>query len=76
MKNGKKIFACQRNPFIFWYFGPFITKNNTTFRKPVSVEKQVAVTLYYLADGGRMRKIANAFGLGKATVSKHGIVTF
>ena len=32
-------------------------------RKPVSVEMQVAVTLYYLADEGRFHKVANAFGL-------------
>ena len=37
---------------------------------PLSVEKQVAVTLYYLADEGRMRKVANAFDIGKSTVSK------
>ena len=49
---------------------PFIMKNTTQFRKPVSVEKQVAVTLYYLADEGRMRKIANSFGIGKSTVSE------
>ena len=36
---------------------------------PVSVEKQVAVTLYYLSDEGRYRKVANAFGLAKCTVS-------
>jgi len=35
----------------------------------VSVEKQVAVTLYYLSDEGRYRKVANAFGLAKCTVS-------
>ena len=37
---------------------------------PLSVEKQVAVTLYYLADEGRMRKVANAFGIGKSTFLK------
>ena len=36
----------------------------------LSVEKGVAVTLYYLADEGRMRKVANAFGIGKLTVLK------
>ena len=36
----------------------------------MSAETQVAVTLYYLADQGRMRKVSNSFGLGKATVSK------
>ena len=38
-------------------------------RKAVSVEVQLAVTLYYLADEGRLRKFANAFGLAKSTVS-------
>ena len=42
----------------------------TRMRMPLSVEKQVAVTLYYLADEGRMRKVDNAFGIGKSTVSK------
>ena len=36
----------------------------------MSAETQVAVTLYYLADEGRMRKVSNSFGLGKAAVSK------
>ena len=35
---------------------------------PLSVEKIVAVTLYYLADEEGMRKVANAFGVGKSTV--------
>ena len=39
-------------------------------RKPISVQKKVAVTLYYLSDGGRMRKTAtNAFGLAVSSVS-------
>ena len=38
-------------------------------RSPVSVEKQVALTLYYLSDEGRLRKVANAFGLSRACVS-------
>ena len=49
---------------------PYLTKQTTKLRKPVSVETQVAVTLYYLAGEGRMRKVPNSFGLGKATVSK------
>ena len=49
---------------------PYLTKQTTKLRKPVSVETQVAATLYYLADEGRMRKVSNSFGLGKATVSK------
>ena len=42
---------------------------NTTFRKAVSVQEQVALTSYYLSDQGRLRKTANVFGLGKSTVS-------
>ena len=48
---------------------PFLQKQVTTMRKPISVEKQLAVTLYYLSDEGRFRKVANAFGIGKSTVS-------
>ena len=40
------------------------------FRDPISVEQQVACTLYYLADEGRSRKVSNAFGIGKSTASK------
>ena len=36
---------------------------------PVDVKKQVALTLYYLSDKGRLRKIANAFGLSRSCVS-------
>ena len=38
-------------------------------RKPIDVGTQVALTLYYLSDEGRMRKTANAFGLSRAAVS-------
>ena len=48
---------------------PFLVKQCTNMRMPVSVEKQVAVTLYYLYDEGRYRKVANAFGVAKSTVS-------
>ena len=49
---------------------PYILKNKTRFRDRISVEKQVAATLYYLADESRMRKVANSFGIGKSTVSE------
>ena len=48
---------------------PFLVKQCTNMRMSVSEEKQVAVTLYYLLDEGRYRKVANAFGLAKCTVS-------
>ena len=46
-----------------------IVKSSTRFRKSVSVEEQDALMLYYLPDEGRLTKTANAFGLGKSTVS-------
>ena len=49
---------------------PFVTRHVTNMRKPVDVPTQVAVTLYYLSDGGRMRKTANSFGLALCTVSR------
>ena len=38
-------------------------------RASMSVEKQVAVFLYYVMDEGRLRKTANAFGIAKSTCS-------
>eukprot|EP00112_Aurelia_sp_Birch-Aquarium-sp1_P012815 Seg270.2 transcript_id=Seg270.2/GoldUCD/mRNA.D3Y31 product="Protein ALP1-like" protein_id=Seg270.2/GoldUCD/D3Y31 len=38
-------------------------------RIPISVEKQVAVFLYYVSDEGRYRKVANSFGISRAAVS-------
>ena len=38
---------------------PYLTKQTTKLRKPVSVKTQVAATLYYLADEGKMRKLSN-----------------
>ena len=36
---------------------------------PAPVEKQIAITLHYLPDGGRMKKTANALGAVPCTVS-------
>ena len=47
---------------------PYLTKQTIKLQKPVSVETHVAVTLYYLAGEGRMKKVSKSFGLGKATV--------
>ena len=49
---------------------PHLTKRETIMRKPLDVETQVALTLYYLADEGRYRKVANAFGIARCTVSR------
>lgn len=48
---------------------PSIEGQTTVMRSPVSVLKKVALTLYYLADEGRLRKTANAFGLSRSAVS-------
>ena len=47
----------------------YIERQSTNMRSPVEVERQVAVTLYYLSDEGRLRKTANAFGLSRSYVS-------
>ena len=49
---------------------PYLVKHTTQMRMPLSVETKLGVTLYYLSDEAHYRKIANAFGIGKATVSK------
>ena len=43
----------------------YLEKQNKQFCDAISVEKQVACTLHYLADEGRLRKAANTFGIGK-----------
>ena len=48
---------------------PYIKHKDTVVRKPVTVETQVAVTVYYLSDEGRLRKVANAFGLSRSCCS-------
>ena len=48
---------------------PFPQRTDTTMRKAIDVETQVAITLYYLADEGRYRKVSNAFGVSRSTVS-------
>ena len=49
---------------------PYIEGKDTIMRSSVDVLKQVAITLYYLSDEGRMRKTANAFGISRQSVSK------
>ena len=49
---------------------PYIEGKDTIMRTSIDVLKQVAMTLYYLSDEGRMRKTANAFGVSRQTVSK------
>ena len=48
---------------------PVIERTATNMREPIEVERQVAITLYYLSDEGRLRKTANTFGISRATTS-------
>ena len=59
----------QSFPILCAKLQPFIEKQTTRFRKLISVEKQLAITLYYLTDERRMITINNAFGVAKCTVS-------
>lgn len=51
-------------------FRPFIEGKDTVMRSSIDVVKQVAITLYYLSDEGRIRKTANAHGISRQAVSK------
>ena len=44
---------------------PFIQRQTTTMRSLAGVERQVAITLYYLSDEGWLRKTANAVDLSR-----------
>ena len=46
-----------------------LQKNDTHLREALDVETQVGITLYYLSDEGRYRKVANAFGVSRSSVS-------
>ena len=56
--------ADELRPFI----GPHPDSPN---RRTLSVEKRLAITLYYLKDAGSLWMTANAFGIHQCTASKH-----
>ena len=47
----------------------YIQREETIMCAPIDVERQVAMTLYYLLDEGRLQKTANTFGVSRPTVS-------
>lgn len=47
---------------------PLIEKANTSIRRPVSVERRVAVTLWILATPSEYRNVSHLFGLARCTV--------
>ena len=46
-----------------------ITKKDTRFRKPVSAEESLALTIRFLATGESQQSLSFSYRLGKATVS-------
>ena len=67
----KENFQMSKQLFLVLYeeLRQYISKNTTRFRKPISVEMQVTVSVYYLPDERQIRKTANVFGIAKDTVS-------
>ena len=51
------------------HLGPMTQRQSTPVCSPVDVNRQVALTLYYLSDEGHLRKTANAFGWSRPCVS-------
>ena len=48
----------------------YLSPDSESFRKDtISMEKKVAMTLYYLKDQGSLRMTANVFGIAKSTLS-------
>ena len=45
-----------------------ITKHDTTMRKAITVEKRVALTLWFLATGVDYRTVSHLFGVSKSSV--------
>ena len=47
-----------------------IARENTRFRKSISVEERLVLTLRYLATGMSQQSLSFAFRIGKSTVGK------
>ena len=47
---------------------PYIQKIITTYRKLVSVDKQIAITIWHLATNTEYRTVSTLFGIGISTV--------
>ncbi|XP_054830360.1 uncharacterized protein LOC129326222 [Eublepharis macularius] len=48
---------------------PTLQRKTTTFRSPISVERRVAVAIWWLASGTSYQVTSDLFGLGKSTVA-------
>ena len=65
---------CRMSPESFDYLAYMvesrIKKKRTNFRKPISPEERLALTLHYLASGETQQFIAGYFRIGRQTVGK------
>ena len=68
LRIGLNINLLASLPFICDRLRPFLSKNATRMRRPVSVEKRVAITLWRMATNVEYRSIAHMFGVGRSTV--------
>ena len=55
--------------------GPFIGKQDTQFRKTVSVSTKLAYTLRFLATGEQYSSLSTTFKVGKSTIEYSPIIT-
>ena len=64
-------FRMSRNTFLYLCneLKAELVRSDTIMRKAISVEKRVAVTLWYLASNADFRTIGHLFGFSKASVS-------
>ena len=49
---------------------PFITKQDTNFRKSISAAERLSLTLRFLATGESQQSLSFAYRIGKSTVSQ------
>jgi hypothetical protein len=58
-------FSCEK-------LGPFLKKQQTRFRRPISIEERVAMSLARLGTGDGLRMVGEVYGVAECTIS--GIV--
>ena len=71
--NGRKNFRLGRNDFeeLLELIKPYAAKRSKRARQDViTINKRIAMTLYYLKDQGHFGMTANLFGCSIASVSK------
>ena len=67
IRNNRRFWVRPGRSDIWWQNLHSSRCTHTHLRAPISVDKQVGITLYYLSGGGRVRKkTANAFGVARA----------